>query len=336
MLLPKAVIPAARLPLALLPTPLRLLERFSSTLEGPRIWIKRDDLSECSASGNKIRKLEFVFAKAIADGCTAVITCGGLQSNHCRTTAILAAQLGLKCILILRGSPPTQVTGNTFIDALAGAEIHYHPTPIYQKQLSNLLTEAQVKLAAGGDKAMIIPTGASDGIGAWGYINAAFELKDDFQKQGITPAAIIHATGSGGTQAGLILGMHLNKLNTPIYGVNVCDDAQYFQQKIREDCLQWQENYDPDGVVDINALAIHVIEGYIGPGYGKASAEVFSLIKEVAQCEGIILDPCYTGKAFLALVEEIKKGRFNDCQDVVFIHTGGIFSNYAYLDQHTL
>lgn len=330
----EAIKPAQCLSLALLPTPFHLLERFSASLEGPRIWIKRDDLSECSTSGNKIRKLEYVLAKALSDGCDTVITCGGLQSNHCRTTAILAARLGLKCILILRGNRPNVLTGNTLLDDLTGAEIQFHETKYYQENLTELLFSAQQKVLKQGAKAMIIPTGASDGVGAWGYIKAAFELKNDFQENGISPAAIIHATGSGGTQAGLTLGMHLNKLYTPIHAVNVCDDAQYFKDKLKDDWQHWQQLYDPQKTVDLNALPINVIEGYVGPGYGKAGADVFEIIKTLAQLEGVILDPCYTGKAFLGLVEEIRIGRFKDANDIVFLHTGGIFSNFAYIEQY--
>ncbi|NRB39278.1 MAG: D-cysteine desulfhydrase family protein [Pseudomonadales bacterium] len=333
LVLPSTVTLAEQLPLALLPTPFHLLTRLSEQLAGPRIWIKRDDLTGCAASGNKIRKLAYTLAYAKNNGCDTVITCGGLQSNHCRATAILAAQQGLKCILILRGSPPEKLLANTLLGALAGAQIHYHQVKDYQKNCAQLLLQAQEGVADNGGRAHIIPTGASDGIGAWGYIDAAFELMDDFKRNDLSPAAVVFATGSGGTQAGLTLGMHLAKSSIDILGVNVCDDAAYFQAKVRSDCQDWQQRFDKTCSIDVNRLNIQVLDGYVGPGYGLADASVFELIHKLASVEGIVLDPCYTGKAFLALVKEIQKGRFDNRQDVVFLHTGGIFSNFAYIDE---
>ncbi len=339
MELPQAVDKPASLSLALLPTRFHLLERFSDKIAQqlptsvPRIWIKRDDLSACAASGNKIRKLEYIFAEAQRQNCDTVISCGGLQSNHCRSTAILAAQLGFKCRLLLRGEQPDALTGNTLLDGLAGAEVFYYPAAQYQAELSCLLQSHQQQLAEQGHKALIIPTGASDGIGIWGYIQAAYELQKDFKQQGINPAAIVHATGSGGTQAGLILGAHLAQLHCPIYSVNVCDDAAYFEKKVMSDWLDWQRLYDPKTTVNLTELQTHIIEGYVGKGYGVADKPIFSLIAELAAMEGVVLDPVYSAKAFYGLVEEIKKGRFKDAKDVVFLHTGGIFSLFAYENQ---
>ncbi len=326
----------SKLSLAQLPTPLQSLDRLSDKLGGPRIWLKRDDLTGSATSGNKIRKLEFTFAHALNSGCDAVITCGGIQSNHCRTTALLAAQLGLRCILVLRGEKPNTLQGNTVLDALAGAELKFIPAKEYQKNLNQILESEQQKLEQAGLNPWVIPTGASDGIGIWGYINAAEELKQDFDRLNIQPSHILHATGSGGTQAGLTLGAYLHKMQSQVVGINVCDDEAYFQTKVREDISDWQQRSDYP--LNMEELDIQVIDGYVGAGYGKADQAVFQTISELAKLEGVILDPVYSGKAFNGLITEIKQGRFGhvsgkSSSDIVFVHTGGIFGLYAYQQQ---
>lgn len=324
-----------RIELARLPTPLEPLDRLSEQLGGPRIWVKRDDLTGCVASGNKIRKLEFTLAKAIEQGCDTLITCGGLQSNHCRSTAILAAKLGLKVHLVLRGRQPQGLSdGNLFIDQLAGAEISYIPPPEYQEHLDEILLELQQDYAKQGSKAWIIPTGASDGIGVWGYIRCCEELKNDFDQHAIEPKHIITASGSGGTQAGLTVGNILHQLNASVYGINVCDDEDYFLRKVRQDLREWRQLYDQQ--VDIESLNIQVIDGYVGPAYAKATPEIFETIKKTAHLEGLILDPVYTAKAFHGMLQELKQGRFGDSGDIVFIHTGGLFGLFAQRDQIAL
>ena len=325
-----------KLSLAQLPTPLQPLDRLSERLGGPRIWLKRDDLTGSATSGNKIRKLEFIFAHALNNGCDAVITCGGIQSNHCRTTALLAAQLGLRCILVLRGEKPDTLQGNTILDALAGAELKFIPQKEYQKNYKQILHSEKQQLEQEGFKPWIIPIGASDGIGIWGYINAAEELKQDFARLNIQPSHILHATGSGGTQAGLTLGVYLHNMQSQVVGINVCDDEAYFQTKVKEDISDWQQRNDyPLNMKDLN---IQVIDGYVGAGYAQADQAVFQTISELAQLEGVVLDPVYSGKAFNGLINEIKQDRFGhssdkNSSDIVFVHTGGIFGLYAYQQQ---
>lgn len=321
-----------KLNLALLPTPLQPLDRISTQLKGPRIWMKRDDLTGCALSGNKIRKLEFTLARVFKNNCDTVITCGGIQSNHCRTTALLASKLGLRCILLLRGKKKPRYVANTLLDVLSGAEVHYIETKLYQTHLNSLLIEQKNKSDGAGHKSWIIPTGASDGVGIWGYINATRELHADIKRLSITASHIITATGSGGTQAGLVLGCMLSGLKYTVTGINVCDDTQYFQKKIKEDIQDWQHLYDPLKKHDITNIPINMIDGYVGDGYAKASPDIFETIRWLAQSEGILLDPVYTGKAFFGLTEEIKKGRFSKASDIVFIHTGGIHGLYAYQD----
>jgi D-cysteine desulfhydrase len=320
-----------KLNLAQLPTPLQFLSRLSAELGGPRIWVKRDDLTGCALSGNKIRKLEFVLAQALAEGADTLLTCGGLQSNHCRATAVLGAQLGLKVHLILRGEPPEQPPdGNLLLDSLVGAEISCYPQNQYQ-HLPELIDYWLDFYRARGRKPFVIPTGASDGIGIWGYLHSVSELARQFREVGIRPSAIVCATGSGGTQAGLTLGCHLSQLDIPVLGFSVCDDAAYFHRKIREDIRDWEKRYSTS--VDLAQLKIQVNDLYSGPGYGRATPEVFATIRHMASLEGLILDPVYTGKAFYGLVQEIKAGGFQGASDIVFVHTGGLFGLYAQRDE---
>ncbi len=318
-----------RIDLAQLPTPLQPLDRLSARLSDTRIWIKRDDLTGSVTGGNKVRKLEFTLAAAIEAGCNTVITCGGLQSNHCRTTALLCARLGLQCHLVLRGEPAGDSDGNLLLDQLAGARISCYSTRRYQAELEQLLSGWREHYASRGDRAWIIPTGASDGIGCWGYVRACEELAADFATHGIAPKHIVTATGSGGTQAGLTVGSVLFDLDCTVWGINVCDDEAWFLNKVAADIADWRRRFDaplsrtPD---------IRVIDGYVGPGYARADREIFETIAELAALEGVVLDPVYTGKAFHGMLRELAAGRFAGSTDLVFIHTGGVFGLFPQRD----
>ena len=312
-----------RISLARTPTPLQALERASARWGcGHRLWLKRDDLTGCTLSGNKVRKLEFITAHAIDQGCDTLITCGGLQRNHCRATAFAGAQLGLSVHLLLRGTAPAELEGNLLLDHLAGATVSCYPKHQYVTEIDHLFQQWQDHYASLGRKALKVPTGGSDGIGAWGYIAACEELRADFTAAGIEQAHIVTATGSGGTQCGLTLGAALHQLPATVWGVNVCDDEQYFLGKVAADAAEWRQRYA--GVEEVDCQ-VRVIDGYVGEGYGVASPQVFALIAELAALEGVVLDPVYTGKAFAGLVAELAAGRFAGCRDIVFVHTGGIF-----------
>lgn len=323
-----------RISLAILPTPLQPLRRVSESLGGPTIWLKRDDLTGSLLSGNKIRKLEFVVAQALTEGADTLITCGGTQSNHCRATALVAAQLGLKCCLLLRkDSDPdadpdieSVIDGNLLIDNLVGADIYLYESKQFRRELPELFEAHVQRIREEGGRPFVIPTGASDEIGVWGYVAAAQELKNDFEHHQIQPNFIFTATGSGGTQAGLTAGAELFNLQTTVVGMAVCDDEKYFTDKVSADLSAWQKRYDVD--CDLAELTISVNADYIGPGYAKATADVFETIRWLAQQEGIILDPVYTGKAFHGLINEIKNGQYQNEKDIVFVHTGGIFGMF--------
>jgi len=230
--------------------------------------------------------------------------------------------LGLNVHLILRGEQPDDQDGNYLLDHLAGAQVDCYPARQYFKELDSLFSELQASYAANGHKALAIPTGGSDGIGAWGYLSACEELAADFHSCGISQAHIVTASGSGGTQAGLTLGTAIHELPATVWGINVCDDEQYFLNKVAEDVADWQARFP--GVPECE-LHPRVLDGYVGRGYGIAESEIFDLIGQLSRLEGIVLDPVYTGKAFHGMVMEIAKGTFAGTEDIVFMHTGGIF-----------
>lgn len=324
---------APRLALGNMSTPFQLLERVSERYgHGARIWVKRDDMTGSVVTGNKVRKLEYIVAHAKAQGCDTLITCGAVQSNHCRATAIVGAQLGMKVHLILRGDPEAPLEGNYLLDTLAGANVSIYTAEEYQQTLPDLMRQWDEHYASEGHKCWQIPTGGSDDIGVWGYVNACEELALDFERARITAhTPIVCASGSGGTQAGLALGAALVDLPATIYGVAVCDDAAYFDEKVKADVDAWIKRYAGDSFHPV--LPTRTIDRYIGPGYGKAQPEVLNLIREIASLEGLFLDPVYTGKAFFGMVTELANSGFGKPRDVVFIHTGGIFGLLAQCDE---
>jgi D-cysteine desulfhydrase len=341
----------ARVNLASLPTPLHKLERLSAELKGPNIWIKRDDLTGSLLSGNKVRKLEFTVAHAQAHNKDVLITCGGLQSNHARATAFVGAQLGIPVHLVLRGHPSDskkdEIDGNLLLDHLAGAKVAYYEKHDYQQNLKKILSATEQEYIVKGFKPHVIPTGASDGIGIWGYIAACEELARDFKSHKLKPDLIVTATGSGGTQAGLTFGAELYNFGCHVLGMAVCDDNDYFRRKVGADITAFVNLYQDrfSGVISAmdasadqsaqhlaaKAIAnIQTNDDYMGEGYGIASDEVLKTIIKVAQLEGIIFDPVYTAKAFHGLMHLIEQGQFDHLENIVFVHTGGGFGLFPY------
>jgi D-cysteine desulfhydrase len=314
--------------LARLPTPLHPLPRLSAKL-GIELFMKRDDLTGSALSGNKIRKLEFVLADAVAQKADTVLTCGGAQSNHCRATAIAAAMLGLNCRMLLRTADPSNPQppeGNILLDQMAGAEIVWI-TPEEYNHRDDIFEREATALRTAGRKPYAIPEGASNALGAWGYIKCSEELINDIANLpggAHKDATIINATGSGGTSAGLILGAKIFDLNARMVSVNVCDDRDYFVHAIGKIC----ESAISDYHLDINFSRnddIHIVDGYVGRGYALSRPEELSMICDVARTEGILLDPVYTGKAFFGMIQELKRDPKYFGDRIIFIHTGGIF-----------
>ena len=312
----------ARIKLANIPTPIEHLSRLSKLLGGAEIYIKRDDLTGLEMSGNKIRKLEFVVADALKNGADTLITCGGIESNHCRATAAVCAKLGLNAHLVLRGKPPKIPDGNFLLNKLFNASFRFITKEEYQN-IKPIFDEEIYKLKKNGLKPYTFPSGASNEIGAWGYIKAMEEIYK-FKNEKFD--YIVSATGSGGTLAGLILGNYFFDYKAQILGVNVCDDAEYFINKINSIFDKFEERYKIK--LKRSALKINIIEGFVGKGYAINTQEELEDLKSIARLEGIVLDPTYTVKAFRGLIENIKNGLFEKNKKILFIHTGGLFGIY--------
>lgn len=308
------------------PTPLEPLERLSRILEGPEILVKRDDLTDTAMSGNKVRKLEFLLADALEQKRDFIITCGGYQSNHARTTAVATARLGLKCHLILRNGMGSPIEGNLFLDRLLGAEVQFVTEEAYL-EIDDLMKAAAEEAKERGKKPYLISEGGSDEIGALGYVKAAHELAEQLKSARLKVDHIILPVGSGGTYAGLLVGKHLYDMPAQIHGINVCDDEAYFVNKIHRIVKNMQRKFDLD--LKIGKRDINIIDGYVGKGYGLSRQEEIDIIKMAAKGEGVILDPVYTGKAMYGLKDQIRQGIFKEGETVLFWHTGGIFGLFS-------
>jgi len=326
----------SRIDLARTPTPIQRLNSFSAQYDVD-LFVKRDDLTGISLSGNKIRKLEFVLADALARKTDTVLTCGGAQSNHCRATAAAAARLGLKCRLLLRTpdpSNPPAAEGNILLDRMAGAEIVWITPEEYQRR-NQLFEREAAALQASGRKPYIVPEGASNALGAWGYIRAAEELAADISKLAggaDRPCTLVVAAGSGGTSAGLILGAKIFDLNVRVVSFNVCDDRDYFMKLIGGICARALADYH----LEIDLLPerdIEIIDGYVGRGYALSRPQELELVCRVARTEGIFLDPVYTGKAFYGMTQELMRNPKCFGRRIIFIHTGGIFGLFPVFSQ---
>ena len=322
-----------RVKLANLPTPIYCLNQLSKGLGGPQIYIKRDDLTGIEFSGNKIRKLEFVAAQALAEGKTVLITCGGVQSNHARATAAVAARLGLKTHLVLYGPLDNLPEGNFLLDQLFGAKITLLPEEFKQSMQERMQLIAQEYIDH-GDNPMVVPLGASDATGCWGYIHAVGEMIDQFSTLGWQPDAIVIPTGSGGTQAGLILGKEIFGLKSQVIGICASENSSYFVEKITRIIQEFNHKYHHQ--FNILPGNINVLDDYVGEGYGLADEPLLGFISELARLEAVLVDPVYTGKALFGLVKEINKGHFRTYSRLLFIHTGGIFGLFPYAAQFSV
>ena len=307
------------------PTPIEELKGLNLKT---RIFIKRDDLNGLLISGNKTRKLEYLLADATNKKCDTIVTCGPVQSNHCRTTAAFAQHLGLECHLLLRvhGKSNKIYTGNLLLDELLGAKIRFITPAQYQRRIE-VMTKYAEDLKRNGKKPYIIPEGGSNEIGALGYLDCMKEMNGFIKAHKIE--AVYCAVGSGGTYAGLLLGKKLLNLEIDLHGVIVCDTIKYFKERIFEISKKAIAKYNLP--IKINPGEINLIDGFVGKGYGIPFPEALQTIRQVAKL-GIILEPVYTGKAFYGMLSHLKSNRY---KKVIFIHTGGIFSIFAYSKEIT-
>jgi len=312
--------------LANLPTPLELMSRLSAALNGPELWIKRDDLTGLATGGNKTRKLELLLSDALSQGAEVVLTVGAPQSNHCRQTAAAAARAGLGCVLVLRGHAPPQErwTGNLLLDDLLGARFWWAG----DLEPLDALQEAAAAERAAGRTPYVIPYGGSNPIGASAYALAFDELWNQMMTLRLYFDRIVFASSSGGTQAGLIVGARACCYDGQVLGISVDKKSDVLCRMIWDLLVPTAERLDLDLV--FGADEVQVDDSYLGGGYGVLSDAEAGAIRMVAQTEGILLDPVYTGKAMAGLLDLIERGEIGDNETVLFWHTGGIPALFAY------
>jgi L-cysteate sulfo-lyase len=318
-----------RCSLGFFPTPLVEMKRLSGRLGGPHLWIKRDDMSGLAFGGNKTRKLEFLLAEARANGCDAVITAGAAQSNHCRQTAAAAAALGFSCHLALGGSPPEALNGNLLLDQLLGAKIHW----CGNRRKGEGLVDVEEELTSRGLRPYVIPYGGSNVVGAAGFAAALVEVDAQLRAAGIRADAIVFASSSGGTQAGLMVGKSITESDGQLLGIRI-DKGEAgedpFESQIASLANQLAQRLDsPD---EHTPEDIVLNSNYTGAGYGIVGDLEREAIRLMAQTEGILLDPVYSGRAFGALLDLLERHEFGSHEHVVFWHTGGAPALFAYAD----
>lgn len=321
-----------RVRLAHLPTPLEPMDALSKYLGGPRIWIKRDDCTGLSSGGNKTRKLEFLIADAIEKGADTIITQGATQSNHARQTAAAAGKLGLECHILLEdrtGSkdPAYVLNGNVLLDRLHGATVSKRPGGADMNAEMEKLAESLRKL---GKKPYIIVGGGSDATGALGYVNAALELVSQANDMDLQIDLLVHATGSAGTQAGLVAGLTAMNTGIPLLGIGVRAPQPKQEQMVYDLAVKTADKLSTGLRIPRDAVKANC--DYTGPGYGLPTEGMIEAVNLLAQLEGILLDPVYSGKGMAGLIDLIRKGEFKDCDNIVFLHTGGSAALFGYPD----
>ncbi|OWT76965.1 MULTISPECIES: D-cysteine desulfhydrase [unclassified Achromobacter] len=319
-----------RLHLAHLPTPLERLDRLTKELRGPEIWIKRDDCTGLSTGGNKTRKLEFLMAEAEAQGADMVMTQGATQSNHARQTAAFAAKLGMDCHLLLEDRTQSQdvnynKNGNVLLDYLHGATTEKRPGGL---DMNAEMEKVADKFRAEGRKVYTIVGGGSNPTGALGYANCALELIGQANDRSLAIDHILHATGSAGTQAGLIVGLKAINANVPLLGIGVRAPKAKQEENVYNLACATAEKLGCPGVVSRADVVANT--DYVGAGYGIPAESTIEAINMFAQLEGILLDPVYSGKGAAGMIDLIRKGHFKKGERIVFIHTGGSAALFGY------
>ncbi|PKP00436.1 MAG: D-cysteine desulfhydrase family protein [Bacteroidetes bacterium HGW-Bacteroidetes-8] len=320
----------AKLYLANLPTPISRANRLSNEL-GVNIYFKRDDQTGSEISGNKIRKLEYALKEALDKGATMVITTGGIQSNHCRATTAAATMVGLKVVLLLRISEEPRIEGNFFLDKLFGAEIRYCSPEEYRSSRNEIMKSIADEKESMGESCYIIPEGASNGIGSMGYFRAMEEIVKQEDEIGVKFDTIVVAVGSGGTYSGLCLANKYYELNKRVIGFAVCDDSEYFVNQI--DNINREALVHLDKPVKISKNDIEINDKYVGIGYALSTPAELDFIKYLASKEAVVLDPVYTAKAMIGLYNEIKSDNLKSSDNILFIHTGGLFGLFPKQEQ---
>ena len=318
-----------RLGLCHLPTPLEPLKRLTAHLGGPRLWVKREDCTGLGFGGNKLRKLDVVLKHALDEGADTIVSGGVVQSNSQRQVAAAAAKLGLECHLAVfhgRLAPPTadyETTGNAFLNRLFGAHLHDVP---WTGERNAALHDLADRLRQRGRRPFLVPYGVSNGLGAVGYATAATELGRQCIEQDVRPAAIVHASGSGATQAGLALTANHIFPDAETLGIDI--DAE--PDRVKADVIDYGRSARDLLDLSFDEDRVHVIAGHAGPAYGVPHEATLNAVKLAGRLEGLALDPVYSGKGIAGLIALIAEGRWMADDDIVFIHTGGAAALFAY------
>ncbi|GGB22726.1 1-aminocyclopropane-1-carboxylate deaminase/D-cysteine desulfhydrase [Allosediminivita pacifica] len=322
-----------RLSLGFLPTPVEDLKTLGAEL-GISLSVKRDDFTGFGGGGNKVRKLEFLMADAVAQGVSTVITTGGHQSNHARMTAAAARKFGMKPVLVLRGNKPDNWQGNLLLDHILGAEVDFLDPDAYFEQINPRMQAHADAAEARGEKAYIIPLGGASALGAMGYVNAIRELAEQYEAQGRkAPDYICAPVGSGGTLAGMTVGCSMWWPNTQVLGIAVTGTAVPFSERISvmandaAELLGLDQRFAPED--------IRIENDYVGPGYSIPSDEGNAAILRAGRTEGVLLDPVYTGKAMAGIIGTVQAGGIEKGSDVLFVHCGGTPALFPFSEQLT-
>jgi len=318
-----------RIHLAYLPTPVEELPRLTHALGGPRLLIKRDDQTGLATGGNKARKLEFSVAEALRQGADTLITVGGVQSNHTRQTAAAAARCGLRCIVVLRGHAPSAWNGNLLLDHLLGAQVIFSGDRTREEVAEEVVKEQRVA----GHHPYLIPVGASNEIGAVGFVAAIEELDSQLKERTLHVDRVVFASSSAGTQAGLCVGAKAIGFKSQLAAIAIDSHRHELQAEVAGIAvltirrLGLEISFSPDEVI--------AYDGYLGAGYAVMGEPEQEAIELMARYEGILLDPVYTGRAMAGLIDLIRKGEFGKDETIVFWHTGGAAALFAYAEQLT-
>lgn len=322
-----------RVRLAHLPTPLELMPRLTEHLGGPNIYVKRDDCTGLATGGNKTRKLEFVMADAVEKKADVVITQGAVQSNHVRQTAAAACKLGMDCEVVFErrvkdAGEAYKNSGNVLLDRVFGANLRDVEKGT---DMDAAMEDIAEDLRSKGRTPYVIPGGASNRIGALGYIDCALELIAQANEQGIVIDHVVHATGSAGTQAGLITGLKVTHSNIPVTGIGVNAPRDVQEEKVYKLAEETAEYVGAPGVVQREDVVANC--DYVGEGYGIPTKAMNDAVMLAARLEGLLFDPVYSGKGLAGTIDLVGAGYFRDAKNIVFVHTGGVAGLFAYSDQ---
>lgn len=319
-----------RLHFAHFPTPLEPMPRLSKALGGPNLWIKRDDCTGLAGGGNKTRKLEFLMADAVAKGADTIITQGATQSNHARQTAAIAVKLGMEMHILLEDRTGYEdadynYNGNVLLNQLFGAHLRKYAAGT---DMNAAMDDIAQELSAAGRTPYVIPGGGSNAIGALGYVNAALELLGQANDQSLRMDHVVHATGSAGTQAGLVTGFAGARTLVPVLGIGVRAPKDKQEENVYKLACATAEHLGIAGAIQRADVVANC--DYVGEGYGLPTDSMLEALELSARTEAILLDPVYSGKGMAGLIDLVRKGHFEQDQNVVFVHTGGAQALFGY------